>query len=365
MPAHPASPSAPLDKNRRYPFRLRADAERIAIDAAEIHTCLYMEADFALGTSLGEPWSGHQSDTFFLQYRRSRTTPPNAPLPHSCAVTELHTLYARYLVNEQRPYRTGHGNLLKSHALVHTVHKDRIALVLARPLERLAAQPVHALKFSVIIPTLLAGLDHIEIHPGAPNDESPCAHHVFIKDGPLHIALRGLHATRWNQAPDNPCGIRLEPTPDHDYMLVSFYNYQAAAPGESRQFSAHEISTTLNGFASVIGLASEETWEHFKQRVLSAQLLDYCAFDQRTLTYELGSTRLSASYAMQANRFRYVTIDGRPLPRPIWQADDLPANALPFLADAPAPTPLTSFPYKHMRVIWDPHKSWQINSRQG
>ncbi|EIP98315.1 hypothetical protein OpiT1DRAFT_02771 [Opitutaceae bacterium TAV1] len=349
-------------ETRGFPFRLRADAERIARDAAEVHTSLYAEEDFALGTSFGEPWSGMQSEAFFLQYRRR--APRSGPAFASCDITDLRTLYTRYLFNDQRPHSAGHGNLLKPHALVHTIHKDRIALVLARPLERLARQPVRALKFSAIIPTPFCPLEHIEIRKG---DEGRCAHHVFIKDGPIYIALRGLHATRWGDDCANvlPTGICLEPTPGGDYMVVSFYNY--AGSGDSgRLFTEEEIMRTQNGFVAVVGLASEETFERFKHRVSASVLVDYYAFDQRTITYELGRTRLSASYAMPTNRFRYATINDQPMPRPRWQADGLPEPALPFLDGTSAGAgrnPLTDIPHKHMRVVWDPEKPWQIASR--
>jgi hypothetical protein len=370
---------------RGFPFRLRADAERIARDAAEVHTSLYAEEDFALGTSFGEPWSCMQSEAFFLQYRRRR--PPSPPLPfattpasasvsgfhgRACDITDLRTLYARYLFNDQRPRRAGHGNLLKPGALVHTIHQDRMALVLARPLERLAGQPVRALKFSAIIPTPFCPLEHIEIREGG---EGRCAHHVFIKDGPVYIALRGLHATRWGGDCANALstGICLEPTPDGDYMVVSFYNYGGNRAGSgdvagdsARVFTEEEITRTQNGFIAVVGLAAEETFEHFKHRVSASILIDYYAFDQRTITCELGRTRLSASYAMPTNRFRYATIDGQPMPRPRWQADGLPESMLPFLDGASADAsrnPLTDIPHKHMRVVWDPKKPWQIASR--
>jgi hypothetical protein len=344
-------------ETRRYPFRLRADAERCGPEAAVVNTSFYAEQDFALGTSIGEPWTALQSEAFFIQYRRRA---------HVADVADIRTVYARYLIDGQSPGNDVEAHLLKPHALVHTIHKDRVALVLARPLERLAGQSVKELKLSVIIPTHFGALEHIEIVPG--ETRGPCAHHVFIKDGPLYLALRGLHATRWgnDSAEADQTGIRLEPTSDGDYQVVSFFNYN----GVGRKFAQEEITRTLNGFVSVVGLASEETFAEFKQRVTAARLLDYYAFDQRTVTYEIDkvagcATRLSASYAMPTNCFRYVTIDGQPMPRPRWQADGLSESHVPFLNGAEAGAgwnPLADFPHKHMRVVWAPEKPWQISS---
>lgn len=338
-------------EQRTYPFRLLADAERCGPESAEVATALYAEKDFALGTSFGEPWTRLQSEAFFLQYRRQ------APRRD---ITDVRTVYARYLIDEQQPTSSGNNHQVKPHALVHTLHKDRIALVLARPLEALATQPVRNLRFSAIIPTHFGPLAHIEIVAGSA--DSPCGHHVFIQDGPVHIALRGLHATRHGDdaagETEAATGISIEPTPDHDFQVVSFRNYA----GPERTFAKEEVVTTLNGFVCVIGLAAEETFAQFKERVSSAQLLDYYAFEQRTITYKLGDTELSASYAPASNRFRFATIDGRPLPRPRWKADGLPAERLPFLGAPTATTPLETFPYDHLRVIWNPQLPWKINA---
>jgi hypothetical protein len=339
-------------EQRTYPFRLLANAERCGPESAEVHTSLYAEEDFALGTSLDEPWTRLQSEAFFLQYRRQ------APRRD---ITGVRTLYARYLFNDQRPYSSGGRDQLQPQAMAHTIHKDRIALMLTRPLERLSAKPVTALKFSAVLPTHFGAIEHIEIQAGTTN--SPCGHHVFIKEGPVYIALRGLHATRLGDdatdATSAATGIRIEPTDDGEFQVISFYNYA----GPARQFAESEIVTTLNGFIAVIGLAAEETFDQFKQRVSSAQLLDYYAFDQRTITYQLGDTELSASFAPAANRFRFATIDGLPLPRPIWQADGLPAKRLPFLNAPAVTTPLESFPYDHLQVVWAPQLPWAINAR--
>lgn len=150
-------------------------------------------------------------------------------------------------------------------------------------------------------------------------------------------------------------------------MVVSFFNYA----GAGRVFTQEEITRTQNGVLAIIGLAAEESLEDFKRRVSAVRLLDYHAFDQRTITCEIdevagGISRLGAGYGMLTNRFRYVAIDGQPMPRPRWQADGLPETSLPFLNGAEADAgwnPLVDFPHRHMRVVWAPEKPWQINSR--
>lgn len=342
----PLTPPAHLLRwveNRGFPFHLNANAERCGPDAGEVNTTHYAEEDFAIGTSIGESWTRNQAEAFFLQYRR------RAPLRD---VTDVRTLYLRYLIDNQVPTSSGNGDMLRPQGLVHAVHKDRVAIVVARPLVKLAGQPLTTLRFSAVVPTHFGPLGRVEIVPSAKGGGGG---HVFIQDGPMHIALRGLNAFAGE---DSESGIVFETTPDGDFQVVSFLNYA----GEARTYSADEIVRVLNGMVIVTGLAAEESFEAFKARVGAARLLDYCSFDQRTITYELGDTRLATAYSLPADKFRFTAIDGLPAPRPIWEATGLPAKALPFFDEAPRLNPLADFPYKHLGVIWAPTAPWKILS---
>lgn len=343
----PLTPPAHLLRwveDRGYPFHLLANAERCGPDAGEVNTTHYAEEDFAIGTSIGESWTRNQAEAYFLQYRR------RAPLRD---VADVRTLYLRCLIDDQIPTSSGGGDMLRPQGLVHTVHKDRVALVIARPLARLAGQPLTSLRFSAVVPTHFGPLERVEIIP-SPNGGG--GGHVFIKDGPMHIALRGLNVFS-GEAPES--GITFETTPDGDFQVLSFLNHA----GGARTYSADEIVRELTGMVIVTGLASEESFEAFKARVGAARLLDYYLFDQRTLAYELGDTRLAAAYSLPADRFRFTAIDGLPSSRPVWEATKLSVGELPFLNGEPRLNPLADFPYKQLGVIWAPDASWQIMSR--
>ena len=319
-------------RQRKYPFHFYASAERGGDGAGEVLTTHYQEAEFAMGTAEGESWTTLQSEAFFLQYALRQTVQ---------GVEDRRTVYTRCLINDQKPL--DEEGLLKPHGCIHTVQSGRTVLVLGRPVLTLEGQPISALKFSILLPTHFGRpVEHIEVRDG----------HVFIQDGPVFLALRPLNATDWGRKD----AVRVEPV-EH-YQVLSFYNYE----GEQRAFTGKELGRTLNGFVAVVGLAREEKFEEFCGRIAAAELLDYWHFGMRTTRYRLGDLTLGFSYAVEADRVRYATINGHPVERPIWKADGLPADRLPFLSGKPATNSL-ELPYEHLRVIWDPPAPWQIASQ--
>ena len=148
--------------------------------------------------------------------------------------------------------------------------------------------------------------------------------------------------------------MRLEKFPD--YQVVSFYNYE----GETKRFTEEQMGCTLNGFVSVIGVKSEESWQAFCERVMAVEVLDYYYSDCRVVRCKAGETILGMSYTVNVDRVRYATINGRLADRPVWEADGMPAERLPFLAN-PQPNSL-ELPYKHLRVVWAPDSLWAIGS---
>ena len=315
-------------RQRTYPFDFRATAERGGDGAGEVLTTHYQEAEFALGTAEGESWTTGQAEAFFLQYALRQPV---------AGIEDRRTVYARYLINDQKPLEEEY--LLKPNGCVHTVQSGRVVLALVRPALSLEGEPISSLKFSVILPTHFRPVENIEIRGG----------HVFIQDGPVFLALRPLNATGWgrqNSVTEETVG---------NYQVVSFYNYE----GKPRVFTRQELGGTLNGFVSVVGLAREESFQEFCRRIAAAELLDYWHHGMRTTRYRLDDLTLGLSYAVETDRVRYATINGLPVERPIWKADGLPADRLPFLSGKPTTNTL-ELPYKHLRVIWAPNASWQI-----
>ena len=318
-------------ENRTYPFRLKASAERGGDGAGEVNTTFYSEKDFALGTSEGESWCELQSEMFFLQFRR------HAPFR---GIEDLRTAYCRYLVNDQHPGDHKEDHCLKPHSITHTVQEGRVALVLTRPSLSLANTNVQSLRFSFILPTHFGEMERIEVRGGT----------VFMEDGTIRLGLRGLNVTDWGRQ----AAVKIERVAH--YQIISFFNYE----GEARCFSEEELGRTLNGFVAVIGVKAEESWDAFLERVAAMEVLDYFHLGTRIVRCKVGETILGMSYALKTDRVRYSTIHGRLTERPLWDADAMPAERLPFLKIA-QPNSL-EFPHKHLRVVWAPEAPWVIGS---
>ncbi len=340
----PPAPLVEWMRQRSYPYRIRTITERGSggekFAPGEILCTTYQEEDFALGTAEGETWE--QAEPFSLAYRRQ------AP---ATDVAHIRTAQTRVLINDQRPgevegaecgpYR-GEAVFLHDHGLTHTIQQDRVAMVLARPVLRLAGQPITSLRYSVILST----------HFGEIEEVSLVDDHVFMKDGPIYLALRPLNATDWGRKD----AVRIEPV--NKYLEISFFNYE----GEERTFSEEELSRTLNGMIAVVGLSKEKSFDEFKNEVGNGELLDYYTSEARTVRYRLGDTTLGMNHAGLPDRVRFATINGRPISRPIWEADGMPPERLPFLSGDTEGNSF-EFPYEHLRVIWDPERPWQIASR--
>jgi hypothetical protein len=318
-------------ENRSYPFNFRASAERGFEGAGEVNTSFYTEEHFALGTAGDEAWCELQAEVFFLHYRRHA---------QRHGVENLRTAYCRYLINDQCPGDRRADHLLKPHGVVQTVQEGRVALVLSRPSLALEEKELRSLKFSVILPEHFGTVEKIEATDSC----------VFIQDGPVYLGLRILDGTDWGRREK----VRIEQAPN--YRILSFYNYE----GEPRRFSREELGLTLNGFVAVIGLKSEENWESFRERVRRMEVLDYLLFGSRTVRCKVGKVILGMNYAVQNNRVRYRTVNGKCAPRPVWEADGMPPERLPFLAQA-QPNSL-ELPFRHLRAVWAPDAKWAIAS---
>ena len=319
-------------RTRRYPFTVRATAERgqfRKFDAGEILTTQYQEEDFALGTAEGDSWTQHQAEAFFLNYRL------RSPV---AGVEDVRTAYLRYFVDDEMPTD---AHSLPTHGCLHTIQQGRTALVLGRPVLSLEGRPVRRLTFSLILPCHFSPVEKVEISDG----------HVFLQDGRIYVAIRPLNPCNWGTSQP----VRLEAS--NSYQCISFYNYE----GVPRTFTRQELGRTLNGFAVSVSPVAEGSFEKFRQRVLSADCVDYCQNGMRTVRYRTAETLLEMSYAVEEDRVRFGAINGRIVPRPVWEADGLPARRLPFLGESLPPNAL-NLPYHHLRTAWGPDLPWIISA---
>jgi hypothetical protein len=327
-------------ENRKYPFHLVATAERGqggggAWQAGEVLTTHYQEADFAMGTSEGD-WGGH-AEELFLQYRNREA--------------DVRTVFPRYLVNDEAPgmelpsdsgLSQGEHDCLADHGRYHTIQKGRTAMVLVAPHLKLAETPVTSLRFCLVLCEHLSRVEKLWAADG----------HVWMQDGPLYLALRALGATDWGRKE----ALRIERV--NRYRVVSLINYE----GAPRTFSREELGRTVNGFVVTVGTTSDGSFDAFRAQVLKARVLDYYSMGARTVRYRSGDLEMGINYGTESDGIRFMQINGQCVSHPVWQADGLPPQRLPFLDGVPQPNPLP-FPYQHLKVVWAPDLPWTIFSR--
>lgn len=317
---------------RKFPFTLRASAERAEggtrYHAGEVGTTQYQEEDFSLGTADADSWSQLQAEVFFLRYRRVRPAK---------GVEEIRTAYLRYFINEEAPIDPMHA--MPTHGNLHVLQDRGTALVLARPDLNLADKPVTRLKLSMILPIHFGKLESLEIRDGL----------ILGQDGPIRFAIRPLNHGFWGGSES----LRFEIS--DNYQLISLLNYE----GPERTFTRDELGRTLNGFLFSIASGDAESAEAFESRMRSAKLVDFWHFSTRTTRCQLGDTRLEINYGLESDFVRFAAINGKLLQRPVWAAEGMPLERLPFL-DGQGESHVMGIPFEHLRVVWAPEAPWLI-----
>ncbi|MBC2604318.1 hypothetical protein [Puniceicoccus vermicola] len=320
-------------RNRTYPFHFSATAERGGSGerhANEILITHYQEEEFSLGSADADSWTQLQTEAFYLTYRK------NVP---AHARDDVRVAYSHYLVNEEAPRDPDHS--LPFHGAIHTIQNKRTVLTLARPSLLLKDTEIQRMRLCVLIPAHFGRVDNLE-HKGK---------FVFIEDGPVRYAIRALNPSDWGGAAE----LKVESM--DNYLVISMENYN----GTARRFSQAELERTLNGFVFNIARSNEESYEEFRERQIAAQCLDYWTFGYRTVCYQNSETRIEFDYAVDSGHVAYAKINGLRIEKPVWKADGMPGRELAFLGSPYIPETLR-FPYRSLKVNWDPNAPWVIAS---
>ena len=131
-------------------------------------------------------------------------------------------------------------------------------------------------------------------------------------DDLLFAAMRPLEVTNHGRRH----GVRIGQ--EKGFLTISFVNYQ----GTAKRFTRKELLGTLNGFVAEIGSRSKSTFAAFQQRALSGKLRDEVISSQRVTRYQRAGLQLEMCHSLAYDGLKYITIDGKPQPRPLFQATD-------------------------------------------
>jgi hypothetical protein len=323
---HPSAETARLMFGKTFPFRVSATSEFGAAELAvltrvdgkfqqtqeileypcgELVSTSYLTEDYAIGSATSQFHDGNQTDTFFVNFKRSEK-------PSS--LKDTGTIFCRYACNGDGPGLTWHDprnqtdersrDLFADAGRVHTVQKNSTVLTLYQSKAQFI-DDYSVLRLVLVVPVFYRKLRRLMIGDGMElSSKNPEI--VWIEDDFLYAAFRPLIPT------DH--GRRFAVTADQngDYLAISFYNYD----GPPSRFSRKELLRTLNGFVAEIGSRREYgSFDRFRSHVLEGRVEDVVADGQRITRYNRPGIQLDLCHSLYFGGVKYALVDGKLQPR--------------------------------------------------
>ncbi|HEY3398833.1 MAG TPA: hypothetical protein VGM19_14355 [Armatimonadota bacterium] len=346
-----------LAAGRRYPARLRGRSE--ANEAYEmgghVQTETYMEETFSLGTANRPMCGGEQTASLYITYRRE------AELRSS---RDAASVFFKYRTDEE-PLGAkdtsadgafcGEG-FLHNQAWCYTSQKDNVALLLCTPNLRRAPFVAPALKMNLIFPAHFGEITASVIGEGPVQSgavgESQEVVPVSIHAGQVFIHVQPLIPTSL------PRRAALRFSRQNEYEALELINYE----GEPRSFSRLELGRILNGMVVTVDDARRyKSLEAFHQHKSAARIVDYYFVQTRYFEYLRDDVWFRLVMSTNPPGVTTELIDGRPRPQPLFESNQISADALPFLGERSQPN-FPFFPWDQMEIKeWG--NSWLIGSR--
>lgn len=357
---HVPAELATLFTQRSYPARLRGRAEAMsAFDNSGhvIHTTTYMEEDFSLGTC-DVPWNVDQTANFCITYRRN-------PAPRD--FRDAASVFLKY-----RFTPTDYGSMAQStngpfegerqssnDGWVRTLQKDNVALVQATP--RLVSFPKEgsSLRLDLIFPSHYGKITRSIIGDGALREgatgESADVVPISLETGEVFIHVYPLIPTNLART----AAIRFA-SHHGRYEVLELINYE----GPARAFSKRDLEMIANGCVVTVDAKKKHaSLEEFHRAKSKARVVDYLMSDLRFVEFQRDDAWFEHTYGPRTGTVMTEAIDGRAMPRPVFESNQLDVVKLPFMRGPVAPN-FPFFPYKEsLEICWYPDASWMIGAR--
>jgi hypothetical protein len=303
-------------------------------------------------------WSVEQTLNCHVTYRRK-------PQPRDFRDTATAFLRYRYEHVEYGAMdRSADGGFqgerfFKNQGWVRTLQKDNVALVQATPALRHAPIETDVLRLDVVFPSHYGKIARTIIGDGPVREgatgESADVVPVSLEAGEVYLHIFPLIPTNLPRT----AALRFTTHGDR-YEVLELVNYQ----GPKRVFSRPELELAANGCVLTVESkkkhASLEAFHRAKSRAL---VTDYLMSDLRFVEFRRDDVWFEHTYGPRAGEVMTEAIDGRAVPRPVFESSEIDVTKLPFMTGPVAPNfPL--FPWKDsLEICWYPHASWIIGSR--
>jgi hypothetical protein len=290
--------------------KFQRTAELFEYPCGELVSTSYMTRDYAVGSGTCQFHDGNQTDTFFVNFRRSEK-------PSS--IKDISTIFARYATNSAGPgvpardprNESGEAStdLFFDSGRIRTVQKNNTVLAVYQSKAQFL-DDYSALRLVLVVPVFYRNLRRVSV--GDRSDSSSTGPDtVWIEDDYLYAAFRPLLLTNHGRR------AAVTVTQNNGYLSISFYNYE----GPPRRFTRKELLNTLNGFVAEIGSKEEYgSFDRFRSVVQKGRVEDVVAAEQRITGYARPGVRLDFCHSLYFGGIKYALVDGMPQNRMPFQA---------------------------------------------
>lgn len=352
---------AELIEKRSYPALTRGRSEsmaRYAECAGEYHTVSYMEEDFSLGTVDTPLCGGEQTLQLYATYKRK---------PAVKTFRDSSTVFYRYRmdyvpigIQEQSADGNFHNEkYTESKCWAYAVQKTNAAMLLTIPnLIKYIPVKTDILKLDIVFPAHYGEIRRSVIGDQPVRDNAAgCSSEVVpvsIETGEVYIHIVPLVPTSLPRKN----AVRFANL--QGYQVLELINYE----GPLRSFGPGELEFIQNGF--IFTIDSRKKWsslEEFHKKNSELMLLDYTINRHRFVRFKRADVQFEICYTPANFGVQTHAVDGRNIPTPVFETNQLDVSDLPFMSGDVLPdVPL--FPWGDcMEMHNNPGSSWMIGSR--
>lgn len=357
---HVPAALAPLATQRQYPARLRGRSEcmgRYDGQAAVYHTETWMEEEFSLGTVNGPLCGGEQTASLYATYKHK---------PRVQSFRDAASVFFKYLASnvELGLMETSEDGACQGEKFVssqgwcYALQKENTGLLACTPNLKNAPVTTDTLKLALIFPAHF-GRIAASIVGGGPErvgavGESAEVVPVSVAAGEVYLHVQPLLPTNL------PRGAALRFRRQQQYEVLELVNYE----GPARTFSRAELAQVLNGL--VLTLAPKAKWTSlaaFHAAMSQVAITDYLFAGHRFLLYQRPDVEFELVYTPEPFGVQTEAVDGRPVPRPLFESNQLDVAKLPFMS-GPVARNAALFPWGDSLDAWPYERQpWLIGAR--
>lgn len=351
---------AELFSHRRYPAVTRGRAEcmvRYNGCAGEYRTESYMEEEFSLGTVDTPLVSGDSTAQLYVTYKRK---------PEPVDFRDSASVFHRYFTSDVDMSRlvpsvdggSSGEAYTASMAYAYVLQKKNVALMLTIPAPRSTPLETNVMRLDIVFSAHFGRIARSVIGDGPVRagavGASFSVEPVSVEAGEVYLHVYPLIPT------DLPRKEAVRFESETRYERLALINYE----GGKRSFRAPALETIQNGF--VLTVDSKRKWkslEEFHGKHSNCRILDYLLAKHRFFRFSREDVQFEVCYTPAEFGVQTRAVDGRHVPPPVFESNQLKVSELPFMSGEVEPD-AAFFPWEDSLAIHSYAAGiWRIGSR--